>query len=173
MAGQGKLADEVRIGLVIEPPINSDDMVTAAVSFLDEIWEKKPVRRHVFEFGCLFGAIGLGIAGYRWWHGAPIAAITPLAMASASLVFILTSRVLPIVVWPLWKAWMGLAKVLSLIMTPIVLTILWFGVITPTTLVLRLIGKRVMDLSFKADVPTYWIDRPEAKHDFKRLERQF
>lgn len=171
MAGQGKLADEIRTGLVIEAPLNTDDMAPAAVSFLDEIWEKKPVRRHVFEFGCLFGAIGLGVAGYRWWHGSPIAEITPLAIAA--LVFVSMSRVLPIVVWPLWKAWMGFAKVLSLIMTPVVLALLWFGVLAPTSLVLRLIGKRVMDLSFKADVPTYWIDRPEAKHDFKRLERQF
>lgn len=171
MAGQGKLADEIRTGLMVEPPHNLDDIAPPQVSFLDAVWEGKQVRRHIAEFGYLFAVIGVGLSAYRIWHGTPLADTLPLW--SASMVLIATGRYAPIVLWPLWKGWMTFAKVLSLVMTPVILAVLWFAVLAPTALALRMCGKRVMDLSFKAPVDSYWLDRPESKHSFKRLERMF
>jgi hypothetical protein len=171
VAGQGKLADEIRTGLMVEPPHNLDDIAPQTVSFLDTVWEGKQVRRHIAEFGYLFATISAGLAAYRLWHGAPMGATFPLW--SASIALIAAGRYAPTVLWPLWKGWMTFAKLLSLIMTPVILAVLWFMVLAPTALALRMIGKRVMDLSFKAPVDSYWIDRPESKHNFKRLERMF
>jgi hypothetical protein len=171
VAGQGKLANDLRTGLVVDMPSNHDDIAPKELSFLDEVWEKKSVRRHIFEFGCLFGAIGLGISVYHWWDGAPISRV--ILGAFTSILFTGLSAATPKLIWPLWRGWMGLAKVLNMVMTPVILGILWFCVLAPTAIILRLIGKRVMDLSFRADVPTYWIDRPAKTNDFKRLERQF
>lgn len=171
MAGQRKLADDLRAGLVVDMPSNHDDIAQKAASILDEVWEKKSVRRHILEFGLLFGAIGLGLTGYKGWHGASLERCILGALVSFG--FVGVSAAMPKLIWPLWRAWMGLAKLLNMVMTPIILALLWFCVLAPTALFLKAVGKRVMDLSFRADVPTYWIDRPARSHDFKRLERQF
>lgn len=64
----------------------------------------------------------------------------------------------PTALGPLFQGWMRFGLVLSRITTPIVLGILYFLVITPTGLVMRLLGRR--PLLHRPTADGYW--KPHA-----------
>lgn len=68
---------------------------------------------------------------------------------------------------------MNLARWLSVVMTPVILTVLWVGLVIPLATLLRVFKTKVMDTTFREPVDSYWISRDPRKDDFKLLERQF
>jgi hypothetical protein len=141
-----------------------------SLSPLDVKYYGRAKREHVKEFGCLFGAICSGIAAYQLslgrWDMAQ-------SLVVATMIMVSLGAYAPKVLYPLWSAWMGLATGLGVVMSFLFVGITWCLMAVPLALILRLIGKKVMDLSFDRSVLTYWEDRKETYHDFKLLERQF
>ena len=170
MAGQGGLAEKVRTGLepeVIEPKTST----RAQVHPLDEVWMRKSIRRHVNEFSCVIALVLLIIAGFGLYKGHAL--VTPAALAVTAIILVAVGYLAPALLHPVWKSWMKLATGIGLVMTTLILSLGWTILIIPFALVMRIVGKRVMDLSYATGVPTYW-DTRDAKHDdFKLLERQF
>jgi len=72
---------------------------------------------------------------------------------------------------PLYRGWMRLAHLLSKVTTPIFMGIVYFVVLTPVGLVLRVIGRRPLSRSASAD--GYWIDRSKEAARRGSMERQF
>jgi uncharacterized iron-regulated membrane protein len=73
---------------------------------------------------------------------------------------------------PLRSAWMKLAAVLGFVNQRILLTVLFGLLITPTALLLRLLGKRPISLrAERAD--SYWRSRRAEEFTAGRMERQF
>jgi hypothetical protein len=67
------------------------------------------------------------------------------------------------------RAWMGLALLISKVTTPIFMGVVYFLVITPISLLMRLFGKAPMRPRFGA---TFWVPRePELRRS--DLSRQF
>lgn len=74
---------------------------------------------------------------------------------------------------PLYGFWMAVAWLLGKIISPLVLGLVYYGVITPIGLVLRLTGHDKLNLK-RPEGPSFWHDIPErAETDEKRFERQF
>lgn len=73
---------------------------------------------------------------------------------------------------PLRSIWMKLASVLGFINQRILLTVLFGLLITPTALLLRLLGKQPIRLRTEA-VDSYWRARREEEFTASRMERQF
>lgn len=162
------MAAEVRTGLITMP---AEFERKAGSSVLDALEHKKPIRQHVREFACIFSIIALGVSGYylHWEQSTTVF----VAGICAAVCLLFLGYVTPIVLYPVWKAWMTLALALGFVVTGIVLFFMWVAIFIPLALTLRLIGKRVMDLTFDRSVSSYWNDRDEKFHDFKLLERQF
>lgn len=131
----------------------------------------KTIRVHIREFGCTFGIIFLLIAGYQGLTGGSLA--TSGALVFSGLTIVLLCYQVPLLMLPVWRSWMAFATFLGHIMTTVLLSIVWTIVLIPMAFLLRMIGKRVMDLTFDPSVESYWEDRAEKLHDFKLLERQF
>lgn len=72
----------------------------------------------------------------------------------------------------LYRGWMGIGYVLGSIVSPIVIALAYYGVITPIGLALRLTGHDPLQLRKPDKNATYWLD---IKHrtDVKSYERQF
>ena len=72
---------------------------------------------------------------------------------------------------PFYWLWMGIAFVIGNIMSRVLLAVFYYGVITPTGLLRRLMGKDPLTLRRKS-CRSYWQDCPPApqKSDY---ERQF
>ena len=74
-------------------------------------------------------------------------------------VFLLCAFVLPRLLAPLNRLWLRFGLLLHRIVSPIVLGIMFFGVVTPTGLLMRLLGKDPLRLKFERGAASYWIDR--------------
>lgn len=115
----------------------------------------------------LWGIWRTGRAGYRLdpWRAA--------LLVSAGLVG-LTGLVAPRALkWP-YAAWMGLARLLSRIFAPLVLTIAYLVIIVPVGLVRRLFGAAPLGRPPDRTIDgTYWLNRPPQKRGPDRYTQQF
>jgi len=79
---------------------------------------------------------------------------------AAALVLILITIILPVVFYPFALVWFGLSELLSVLSPAIILTIIFFLIVTPVGLIRRLLGKDSMRLKqFKKSKQSVMIDR--------------
>ena len=77
----------------------------------------------------------------------------------ASTLFLLCALLLPSVLAPLNRAWLWFGLRLHRIVSPVVLGIMFFLVITPIGLAMRALGKDPLRLKFDKVSSSYWIER--------------
>ena len=79
---------------------------------------------------------------------------------------ILNSKILS----PFNKAWIKLGEFLGTIIAPIVMALVYFVVLTPISLIVRISGKDLLELKFLKKRETYWIKR---KKHLSSMKKQF
>ena len=67
---------------------------------------------------------------------------------------------------PLNKIWFKFGLMLGNFIAPIVMGIVYFMVVTPTGLIMRLLGKDLLNLK-KNNKDTYWIEKDNSNNDLK------
>ena len=73
---------------------------------------------------------------------------------------------------PIYHAWMILVSPIGWIISHLLLAVVYYLIITPIGLLMRLCGRDSLHRKFEADVETYWIEhRPDS--DVSRYVRQF
>jgi hypothetical protein len=120
-------------------------------------------RRFAVTVGLAFTVLG----GVAWWRGRVLVAGSAGAVGVALLI---ASLAIPSRLGPIYRAWMGLAVVLSKITTPIVMGAVYFIVLTPIGLLRRLVGKN--SLERPAARQSFWISRADTIRPTS-MERQF
>ncbi len=120
------------------------------------------------KFGLTLGGAFLVITAILWWRGRQGA--VPYT-GGLSALLILAGLLVPTLLGPVNRAWMGLAHLLSKVTTPIFMGVVYFVVLTPIGLGMRLAGRRPM--VHKAGDMGFWFDRGTAKPEPARMERQF
>ena len=90
-----------------------------------------------------------------------------------SAVFLLLALVAPKILAPANRAWTKFGLLLHKIVSPIALGILFFGVVTPTGFVMRLLGKDLLRQRFDRSAKSYWIARTPPGPDAESLKNQF
>jgi polyferredoxin len=127
---------------------------------LGEVRHIKSGKPQLREFGATMAAalIVLGdIALLRGRASAPYLLGSGVVFGAAGLAF-------PQALRPLQKAWMALGIVLGFFVSRVVLGALFYGVVTPIGLVMKLMGKDVLDERIDRGRPSYWHERaPEAR----------
>lgn len=121
------------------------------------------------SFGLTFAAVGAIVALWplmnsqapRWWLLAATGALAALAM------------VLPHILHPLNRVWLRIGLLLNRIVSPIVLGLIFYGVVTPLGLATRLSGKNPLRLHFDKTASTYWIARKPPGPAPTSMKRQF
>ena len=89
----------------------------------------------------------------------------------ATLIFLLITLVKSDALLPLNKLWMRFGLLLGMIVSPIVLGTIFFGLFTPIAMLMRLSGRDELRLKF-AQKASHWISREEPiksesfKHQF-------
>src|SRR6266498_465184 len=94
-------------------------------------------RRFAFTLAAAFAVLG-GIAA---WRGRERAAVVFAVVAG---LFFLAGLVAPSRLGPVERAWMGLARVISKVTTPLFMGIIYFVVLTPTGLIRRAVSRRTL-----------------------------
>ena len=125
----------------------------------------KKTNKELRNFGIVI-AIAFAILGsIVLWRGKP----TFLYFYGISGLFLILGLIVPMALTPIEWVWMKFAKALGFVMNYVILTIVFFLVITPIGLILRLTGKDPLRLKFDNNARTYWIkaevDGPATRHD--------
>ena len=69
---------------------------------------------------------------------------------------------------PLNKLWMKFGIFLGSIVSPFVMGVVFFIVVTPTGLIMRFLGKDLLRIKKSKFVSTYWISREKQNNTMKR-----
>ena len=86
-----------------------------------------------------------------------------------SLVFLILGILNSKILSPLKSLWIKLGEVLGKIIAPIVMGFIYFLIITPIGLLMRLIGKDLLDIKYSKN-NSYWIKRTK---NINTMRRQF
>lgn len=121
------------------------------------------------NFGLTFAAIFLIFALWPWLrHGNEVR----LWALFASMVFILLAIFADHFLSPLNKFWFKLGLSMHAVVSPVIMLLLFYGAVTPTALVLRLLGKDLLNLKIQ-NTKTYWIKRRPLGPDSGSMRNQY
>ena len=110
-------------------------------------------------FACVFIIIGL-------W---PLFASEPIRLWSfiVSITLVIISFIFPKVLRPFNKWWFKFGMLLRSIVSRIVIPLVFYLVITPMGLFMRLLGKDFLGKKFKPDSSSYWMDKNKERISMK------
>ncbi|HEU5040250.1 MAG TPA: SxtJ family membrane protein [Gemmatimonadales bacterium] len=120
------------------------------------------------RFGLQVGVAFLVLGGVAWWRGHPLASGLLLALGG---VLVVAGLAAPAGLGPVYRGWMRLAVAISRVTTPLIMGLIYFAVVTPSGLLLRLFGHRPLKRARGA--ASYWMSRTDAAQQRGDMHRQF
>ena len=83
-----------------------------------------------------------------------------------SVIFLILAILNSKILTPLNQIWFKFGILLGRFVSPIVMGIVFFIIVTPTSLIMRVLGKNLLNLK-KNNKKTYWIERSKIKSKMK------
>jgi len=129
------------------------------------LWQNEPTKKQLRQF--LF-IIGLAIlAGLTWALIKGNSRITLLF--SALLIFLFLGWLWQSLLIFFYRIWMSLSHLIGSLMSHIILTLIFFLIFTPIGLILRISGKRPLDLKLEKEKNSYWQSRKNRQSDLTKM----
>ncbi len=116
-------------------------------------------------FGVVFALI---FAGLGTWFAASGRGAWPVAAYALAATFGLAAWLAPRRLAPLNRLWTRFGLMIHAVVSPLVLALLFYGVITPTGLIMRALGKDPLGLAYDREAKSYWIKRQPPAPDTMR-----
>jgi hypothetical protein len=116
------------------------------------------------SFGLLFFIIFLLIALWPLTNGESV----HIFLIMISLFFLILGLIDSKLLSPLNKAWIKFGEILGIIIAPIVMAFVYFIVLTPISLIVRILGKDLLGLKLFEKQDTYWVKRKKILGSMKR-----
>ena len=129
--------------------------------------DDKALRSYGFVMA---GALALIGAAMRFIGHHPVRATWTWAVAGA---FLLLGLLVPRALKGLHRVWMGLAFVLGWFVSRILLGVIFYGIITPIAVGMKLAGRDVLRERIDRGAKTYWLPRQPGADDPKACEKPF
>jgi hypothetical protein len=120
------------------------------------------------SFGLLLAAICSIITAVSFWNGH-----TSYVWGCLALVFLAISLTVPRVLAPGKRLWLKLAELLSVVVSPIALGLMYVVAMIPVGVLIRLSGKDLLSLKREPSTRSYWIDRSAGGPAPESLKDQF
>ena len=114
------------------------------------------------SFGIVFFVVFLLIALYPLTYGGEIIIWSLIISILFLILGLLNSKILT----PLNKLWFKFGIFLGKIISPIIMGIIFFLVVTPIGFIMRIIGKDLLNLKFNNN-KSYWIEKVGPKSKMK------
>lgn len=121
------------------------------------------------SFGLVFVVFFSLLGLYSWWTKGN----WYLLFLSGAAIIGLITLLNPSWLTPFNRAWMKFGEILHHIISPIVLGIIFYGMITPMGLVMRLAGRDAMHRRYNRQLASYWLLRDPPGPDTDSLPNQF
>jgi hypothetical protein len=128
-----------------------------------------PSKSELRKFGLSVGAAFAVFGTISWWRGHEI---PPVILGTLSVLLMVPGLLFPSVLGPVQRGWMQMAAFLGHVNTRIILTLLYYVVITPVGFIITLF-RDPLNRSWKDSQESNWIKRPPGPVDPATYERQF
>ena len=76
-----------------------------------------------------------------------------------SIIFLFLGVINSKILTPLKKLWIKLGDLLGIIIAPIIMGLVYFLILTPISIIVKVAGKDLLKLKFSNKVKSYWIKR--------------
>ena len=121
------------------------------------------------KFGIVMGFVAISIGGFVVFHQLQLIGYVFLLVG-----FLLILGALKNSEWlsPLNRAWMRLGELLGKVVSPIILSLIFFSIFVPVSLFFKLIGRDELKLR-RVPSTSYWVEKKERTHAPKSFRRQF
>ena len=116
------------------------------------------------NFGIVFFIVFLVVSLWPLTYGEPIR----IWSAIISLVFLILGLMNSKLLTPLNQLWFKFGIILGAIVAPIVMGFVFFLVVTPIGLVMRIMGKDLLNKKYDKKKETYWIKRDKPVSTMKK-----
>ena len=120
---------------------------------------KLPSNRN---FGIVFFVVFLIISFYPLTHDGDITKWSLII----SIIFLILGLINSKILTPFNRIWFKFGILLGRIISPIIMALIFFGVVTPIGLIMRLFGKDVLNLKYNNN-KSYWIEKNDLKSKMK------
>ncbi|MCQ9206639.1 MAG: SxtJ family membrane protein [Omnitrophica bacterium] len=137
---------------------------------LEDLKNIKSGKKELREFGLVVGGILLILGGLVFWRGRR--ELAPY-VTSAGTALVILGLMLPTILKPLQKVWMGFSVIMGFFVSRVILFILFYAVLTPLGLVARLFGKDILNQKIDKSTGSYWCDRNPKTKSKESYENQY
>ena len=135
---------------------------------LEEIKNITYSNRDIRSFSITMGIILFIISGLLMYYNKEIYQVIGII----ALVFIGLGLIIPVVLKPFYFVWMTFAAILGWVMTRVILSLVFYLIITPIGLLTRLLGEDFLALK-KIESDSYWNYRDSSEELNQNYEKQF
>ena len=136
---------------------------------LEEIKNIKSEKSDLRKFGITIGVILLVIAGFLFWKEKESFQI----LLIIGVTFCILGIAIPFILKPIYWVWMIFATILGWIMTRVILSLLFYIIVTPIGLIPRFFGKQFLELRWDKSKESYWNFRTNEHLKKENYEKQF
>ena len=116
------------------------------------------------SFGLLFFIVFLVIGLWPLTKGEGV----QIYLILISIIFLVLGLINSKILSPLNKIWIKFGELLGIVIAPIIMAIVYFVVLTPISLIVKIFGKDLLGLKFFKKQDTYWIKRKKKLGSMKK-----
>ena len=136
---------------------------------ISEIRTIKSDKKAIRNFGIVFLFVLSAIGGLLIYKGRDVGYVW---LGFGGLFFLLGLWV-PLALKGVYQVWMGLAVVLGYFMSRIILSLIFYLVVTPIGLLLKILGKDILNQQWDKKADSYWRKRDTKPVDKKQYEKLY
>ncbi len=130
-----------------------------------------PTPKDLRTFGITMAIMLTLISGIFVWRGHWI--VVYALWIIAGLNFLIPALLFPKGLRPVFRVWMKFAFALGWLNSRIILSLCYYLMFTPISIVQRLIGRDALEYRKKEEKDSYWHDRSSEEYNPKHFEKQF
>ena len=118
------------------------------------------------SFGLLFFIVFIAVGLWPAIKGETV----NIYLIMISIFFLIFGLINSKILSPFNKAWIKFGEILGLIIAPIIMALVYFIILTPISLIVRMFGKDLLGLKLLKKKDTYWMKR---KKKLGTMKKQF
>ena len=116
------------------------------------------------NFGLVFFIVFLIVSIWPLTYDEPVRILSAIISSVFLILGLMNSKLLT----PLNKLWFKFGMILGAIVSPVVLGVVFFLVVTPIGLIMKIMGKDLLNKKYDKKKKTYWIKRDTLVGTMKR-----
>ncbi|MCC6696148.1 MAG: hypothetical protein IT365_11015 [Candidatus Hydrogenedentes bacterium] len=126
-------------------------------------------RKEQRKFGLTMAVAFAILGGLRFW----VKGVPPLWLFGIAAAFLVAGLVVPFALRPVFIAWLKFAEALNWVMTRVLLTLVFYGLITPARFLNQWFGKDPLQRAWQQDRESYWEEPDDQPEDLEAYRNQF